>query len=1345
MKKSHCYLKFIALILSLIFAQTSIGQTTDDLQAVFDSKQTTRSSDQIVVDLSNFSALERTRPLYIRNGGNYLIINGTLSRSATLTDSAVVVISGGSKVEIGNGVTISGNNMQTGHELLLLENGTLTLTNGTFNSNNKDYAIHNKGSMYMNGGNLKPSDGIVNDGELYLNDGTVYDIVSSGKILMSGKANTYKFNLKKDAHIDLYSSLSHTIIISIDEELTEYETEGLAIIKGTEKYTLTESDLINVKVENLDTSKWEPSLEDNAIVVRKKDKKVYTDEELRKVLKEAVSSIDTLYIEIGGTIETSGFLYINNNVNIKISGGEIKRKEGVGDSIFIIGDHSTVTFENIELDGNSFNFSNETVYSLFYVDYLSKLVFGKNTIIVNHIVNNGEGHGLITGGQICKGAEVIIDGASFIGNKIFTSPMITTLDDYNININIKSGRIIDNMYMPQIMNHLETLSIKDFEIWGDLCYGRGGRSSIKTNYSTTISNTKLYGVSIFINSNYLRLGQNVLTQYDNITSEFILNVNNSGKSSYILQESQLTEDVIIMHDSTCLNLNLLTDGTVIAAGNNYKLTEEDLAHYKYTSNKWKLELDNENNKIVLRSKSNKVTTQDELQAAIDAAYGLRDTVLIEIDGTINISKQINVNSAHIKITGGTIRRQEGYTGIMFHIGFDFYNRDYNYKYDTSRLIFENITIDGQSTLFKDVENIESPFFISSTQGGIEFWKNAQIVNHIVNSGNGLITETNNSKYSQVIIDGGYVYKNEVVNSPFFTSKNNTLHVYMRDGEITDNYTFDYINALEFKLTGGYIGGNLEMAKIKCKNGYLNGGKLYRTIINNDYSMNIGRDGKITQFASYPVCNRICLKCEPTAPIAYIAQGHSLKEDIEICHNTDSYLSSGIIVVKSYGGYIITQEDLAHYKYNSDKWKLELDTENNQIVLKPKKIESQDDLQDFFDQLGQSEDKGTEKDPIDLAFGEVPIEVDETINIPEGVHVRFIGGNIRQTVATEKILSIPSSSSVNLSGTKINVQQMTSKTLIEVTGKLIIDIECLITVNINVSGGSIINVKPNGELFANGGEISGNTAGDYGVIYVQGNIIINNTNIINNNGGSHGIIYIDGGNFHLNGGNIINNNTINGVIYVDNNSYFYVNGGTISGNRGSGACGGIYISDNSYTYLYGGHFYDNGDNGHYWNGIIYIGPDFKNEDWVIIDIHNMIRLISKLEIKIRIRLRYEFIVSGTIIAQGSENYVLTEDDLAKFICDNDDWTFILRNGNIEAWLKTVVSIDENIDDMQNVTIKEGQIIISNSSTGTSYAVYSLSGNIIASGKTENNETRIMLNEKGVFIIKCGNKQYKIINN
>ena len=59
------------------------------------------------------------------------------------------------------------------------------------------------------------------------------------------------------------------------------------------------------------------------------------------------------------------------------------------------------------------------------------------------------------------------------------------------------------------------------------------------------------------------------------------------------------------------------------------------------------------------------------------------------------------------------------------------------------------------------------------------------------------------------------------------------------------------------------------------------------------------------------------------------------------------------------------------------------------------------------------------------------------------------------------------------------------------------------------------------------------------------------------------------------------------------------------------------------------------------------------------VNNIIRIISKLEIEIRLHLHYELIVSGTIIAQGTEDYILTDDDLAKFICDSDDWTFVLN--------------------------------------------------------------------------------------
>lgn len=1042
--KQRNYLRLMFLWIGLMLcAQTALGQEADDLQAAFDAMPQTRAGQEIVVDLSKFSGLNRSRPLYIRNGGSYRIINGTLWRTAELTDSAIVIISGGSSVMFGEGVIISGNDRYTGHELVFVEEGSsLFVDDGArfcsrrisndgaalgLPSYYEDFAILNEGNTEIMSGDLFWSRGIVNRGRLFSYRVCCPQIITYSNVSISeadGQPAPPVITLLNSSAKVNFSTLQTGIGVTLCEKDI---CDGLVVATGyfeeadADNLHLSiianEADAFRVEpfVKPINTQ-WKLSIEGSQLVVRKKDNKVRTEEELKTALLNAANTVaDTTFIEIEGNIEISAALHIPASKNIKITGGMLLRKEGFQGNMFVVDEHASLTFENIAVDGNRFKFEGQTVYSAFTIDYCSKIVFGKNANIGSHRVSNEEKEGLVTGMPRCKGAEIVIDGANFVGNEILTAPMFTALGGYNVKITMKSGRILDNIAMLQIADKVEYFELAGGSIGGDAFYDRGGLSTIAV-FQGQFTEALIVGVSLKV-QNRIIWGENVRTQSGDVNSEVLLNVKANGTSAYIMQIAPLIQDMVL----------------------------------------------------------------------------------------------------------------------------DYY---------------------GESSLLKD----------------------------------------------------------------------------------------------------------------------------------------------------------------------------------------------GTVVVSTENDYKLTEEDLAHYKYTNDKWELALDKDNNQIVLKSKKIENFDDLQDFFDQLGQSEneeDKGTEKDPIDLVFGEEPVEVRESINIPEGAHVRFTGGQLIVPIVRSgpdtPVLTIPSSSSLKLSGTTLDVQQMTTtETLIDVSGKLVIDVECVIKVHVNLNGGSVIHVKPEGTLEVEGGEIRDNTAGDKGLIHTQGTTIINHTTIINNYGGDRGIIYVDGGNFYFNGGDIINNTTTNGVIYVEKNSYFYFNGGTVSGNQGSGSCGGIHVSYDSHFYFNGGYSYDNGDNGHYWDGTIYIGPDYNNEDWIDLGPHNIIRLVGKLEIEIRLHLRYEFIVSGTIVAQGTADYALTEDDLAKFVCDNDDWTFILRDGNIEAWLKSALSVEGALDAGRQATVSGGVLRLSGFPAGTEYAVYSASGALVANGQTSGDEHLLQLPDKGLYLVQCGGNSYKLNN-
>lgn len=107
----------------------------DDLQEFINNAPSggtqTRASDGFtVVDLSKFSATERTTTLEVTNGQKLRFVNGTVTRTEQLL-GPVIKISGGSEVEIASSNSNSSTrarirgNVINGHEIILLENGAL--------------------------------------------------------------------------------------------------------------------------------------------------------------------------------------------------------------------------------------------------------------------------------------------------------------------------------------------------------------------------------------------------------------------------------------------------------------------------------------------------------------------------------------------------------------------------------------------------------------------------------------------------------------------------------------------------------------------------------------------------------------------------------------------------------------------------------------------------------------------------------------------------------------------------------------------------------------------------------------------------------------------------------------------------------------------------------------------------------------------------------------------------------------------------------------------------------------------------------------------------------------------
>lgn len=104
----------------------------DDLQEYVNRAAAQRGanrapSDITVVDLSQFSATNRSVTLDVANGRNFRFINGTLTRAESL-DGPILHVGGGSYVEIADGCSISARSSRSLREAVVMDGGELVVT-----------------------------------------------------------------------------------------------------------------------------------------------------------------------------------------------------------------------------------------------------------------------------------------------------------------------------------------------------------------------------------------------------------------------------------------------------------------------------------------------------------------------------------------------------------------------------------------------------------------------------------------------------------------------------------------------------------------------------------------------------------------------------------------------------------------------------------------------------------------------------------------------------------------------------------------------------------------------------------------------------------------------------------------------------------------------------------------------------------------------------------------------------------------------------------------------------------------------------------------------------------------
>ncbi len=258
----------------------------DDLQYFLNNLAMTRAGESpVVIDLSTFSATTRETTLEVNQGISIKFTNGTLKRGTGLAKgSPIIRISNGTEVEFDETVTISGENLETNGEAVVLRDASLKtaawIGNMHYTESSSYFAINSSSSsskLEITGGTI---DGISHHSllPLVISGGcikTTY-VWEETDVILSGE--------ETDLSISLVNKTSKLCLKSTVKAIRVYDykdliSEGYIIATGYDGYQLTESDLQTIKVMGWNgyaLDDYEKRLEGNSIVMRKKVKDLQT-------------------------------------------------------------------------------------------------------------------------------------------------------------------------------------------------------------------------------------------------------------------------------------------------------------------------------------------------------------------------------------------------------------------------------------------------------------------------------------------------------------------------------------------------------------------------------------------------------------------------------------------------------------------------------------------------------------------------------------------------------------------------------------------------------------------------------------------------------------------------------------------------------------------------------------------------------------------------------------------------------------------------------------------------------------------------------------------------------------
>lgn len=602
-------------------------QQNDRLQALLDGAALRTTENMLVVDLAQYpDDLVRTRPLYVRTGVKTVFVNGTMTRSAELRDSATVVISQGSQVEWGEGAVLTAEGRCTGHELIAIEWGSLTVSAGEIRdarntAEDKDDAavtLYNEKCQFtLSGGSLVNTLGVVNNGGgmVRLQKGKILGglVFSPVDLWLDGGMETLGaiVNLDRNAKIYVTSALKTEVSIWVMSTANFGPHAGGVIAAGYERYTLSANDLKCFRyVEDAQALSWQFALQNNQIVLALPDTPSFENgKELQDYLSSLASSGQqgtekdpvNIFLPVDKPIEINAPLQVPAKAHVAFNGGRLVRgialrSSAAAQAMLEIPKGSSLSLEQTFVDGGK----QEAVSPLVTVE--GKLTLGAGSLLTG---GNPQDEKASSGIYIAPSGQMRLEGGLLEGNESTARGVIENAGE----LIIASGFVQKNQSDHSVIVNQDN---SRFQMTGGVLEANRSEEAV----GAAIVFGKDCHVSI--EKGYIYSGAE--TEIDT-QSDIHLRGAATIKGNVILREgtklrvsSYLQSDIHVVYQADDMQ-----PGTVIACGiGGYTLTRQDKERIKKVSGAYDFVLENGNIVIMPVATANEWVAAPAFQAMVQA-------------------------------------------------------------------------------------------------------------------------------------------------------------------------------------------------------------------------------------------------------------------------------------------------------------------------------------------------------------------------------------------------------------------------------------------------------------------------------------------------------------------------------------------------------------------------------------------------------------------------------------------------------------------------------------------------------------------------------------------------------